>query len=571
MPRRVIKAPGHDRDRSLGWLAAWWIETFTVHGPGDVMGQAVHLVNEYAGFVVDCYALDERGRRLYDSAFFSRPKGTDKSGLGAKLALLEAFGPVRFAGWAKGGEKYEFLGRVYTYAKGEPMGRAVKSPFIRILATEEEQTGNVYATIYHNLTSSAAPLFELQAYGVTVNKSNVLIPWGGEIRRSTASSASKDGGIETFVVFDETHLYNKPILRAMYDTVRDNLQKRAKDAEPWYIETTTMYAPGEESSAEATYELADAIEEGRARRTRLLFDHRFAVVPDLRDEEVLAAAFREAYGDAIEWNPVENLVNGALDPRRDPSRTRRLFLNGVVSSTNAWVQVEEWTPRGIRFLRALARKLEQAWEFVRPWNGDEITLGFDGSLTNDATALVGCRVRDRYLFPIHIQEQPDGPEAEKWEVDQVAVDAAVRRAFKKYKVVGFYADPPFYQDWVALWAKDFGEQLEVKAGAKSEIAWWTKRDTEMALALELLQTAIKSGTMSHDDDSRLGKVMTRHFMNARKWRRAGGTVIGKEKKNSPKKIDAAMAATLAFKACADYTAKKKPAPASQSRVPVRVR
>lgn len=571
MPRRVITAPGHDRNVSLGHLAVWWMETFTVHGPGAVVGQHPRFGDEYYGFVVDAYALNSTtGRRLYDSVFLSRPKGCDKSGLAAKLALFEAFGPSRFAGWARGGETYEYLGRVYTYSKGEPMGRAVVSPFVRILATEEEQTGNTFATIHYNLTSSAAPLFDLQAWGVVPGLSKIVIPGGGQIVRSTSGASSKDGGLETFVVFDETHLYNTPQLHEMYDTVNDNLGKRELDAEPWYIETTTMYQPGEESVAEATFEYADLIEEGRARKPRLLFDHRWGEVQDLRDEAALRAGFVEAYGDALEWNSLDGLVAKAYDPRRKATRTRRMRLNAVVAAANAWVSPEDWTPRGLRARRALTHRLKLAWDFVRPWRGDEITLGFDGSLSSDATALVACRVRDRYLFPLHIQEQPDGPEADGWEVDQDAVDAAVAQAFKKYKVVGFYADPPYWQDWVRNWAKDFGEGLVVKASAKNEIAWYTKRDVQMAEALELLSTAIASGTMSHDDDSKLGRTMTRHFLNARRWSRRGGTVIGKEKKNSPRKIDAAVAATLAFQACADYEA-KKPAKKSSTSVPERVR
>jgi hypothetical protein len=143
MPRRLLRADGHDRNRSLGWLATWWIETFCVHGPGAVIGQPVRLTDEYTGFIVDCYVLDSRGRRLYDSAFLSRPKGCNKSGLAADLVMFEAFGPARFAGFAVGGETYEFLGQTYTYQPGEPMGQTVVSPDVRILATEEEQAGAV--------------------------------------------------------------------------------------------------------------------------------------------------------------------------------------------------------------------------------------------------------------------------------------------------------------------------------------------------------------------------------------------------------------------------------------------
>jgi len=573
MPRRLITAPKHDRKVSLGGLATWWIENLTVHGPGAVVGERVLLTDEYTGFLFDVYALSPViGRRLYDSAFLSRPKGCDKSGFAAKIALFEAFGPSRFAGWAKGGEVYEFLGRTYVYAKGEAMGRAIKSPYVRILATEETQTSNTFATIEYNLTDSRAPLFGLQAWGVVAGKTKVLIPGGGQIVRATGAAASKDGGLETFAVFDETHLYITPQLRAMYETVTENLGKRAMDAEPWYLETTTMFGPGEESVAERTYEYSEMIEEGLARKPRALIDHRWGEISDadFRDESKLAAALVEAYGDAIAWNPVEYLIERAYDPRRPIERTRRYRLNSPNSAVNAWVKAEDLKPRGLSARRKVAQALKAAWEFVRPWSGDVVTLGFDGSLTNDATALVACRVKDRYIFPLHIQQKPDGPEGDKWEVDQEAVDAAVHAAFKKFKVVGFYADPPYWQDWVRAWGREWGEQLEVKASSKHEIAWYTKRDAQMAEALELLRTAIASGTVVLDDESMLGRIMMRNFLNARKWERRGGTLIGKEKKNSPKKIDAAISATLAFQAAADYLA-KKPTDSDSTYVPFAVR
>jgi hypothetical protein len=200
MPRRVITAKEHDRGRSLGWLLLAWMEYFCVHGPGDVQGEPVRHGDEVSRFIVDCYALDDDGRRLYDSAFFSRPKGCDKSGLGGRLGLTEALAPCRFLDWAEGGEVYQDpwgLGFEYEYQPGEPMGRPVKVPYIRCLATEEGQTGLVYDTIYFNLTEG--PLGEVP--GSNTGLTRVLLPGGGEITPSTASSASKDGGKETFVVF----------------------------------------------------------------------------------------------------------------------------------------------------------------------------------------------------------------------------------------------------------------------------------------------------------------------------------------------------------------------------------
>ncbi|MEW1687059.1 hypothetical protein ACIQOF_21380 [Streptomyces sp. NPDC091265] len=105
------------------------MEYFVVHGPGDVQGMPVSHRDEYTGFVVDCYALGEGGkddgRMMYDSAFFSRLKGCDKSGLCARLGLFEAHGPCRFDGWAEGGEVYRDpwgLDFEYVYEVREPTG-----------------------------------------------------------------------------------------------------------------------------------------------------------------------------------------------------------------------------------------------------------------------------------------------------------------------------------------------------------------------------------------------------------------------------------------------------------------
>lgn len=587
MARRIITAPGHERERSLGWIGVWWIETFVVHGRGDPQGEAIRYGDEFTGFIVDCYAHDADGRRLYDSAFFSRPKGCDKSGIAAALVLFEAFGPSRFAGFAKGGETYTFLGQTYTYQPGEPMGKPVKNPLIRIMATEEGQTGNVYDSVYYNLNDADAPLHALQAYGVDVGKTRILISsamGGGEIRPCTAGAASKDGGLETFAVFDETHLYVTNELREMFRTVNRNLKKRRKSAGTWYIETTTMYAPGEESIAEDTYRLADLIMEGKARRPRLLFDHRWADLASLDKVKVtdaetgkeraetedeymarLGAAFIEAYGDAMGWHDVETLIDGLFDTHQSESETRRYFFNALVAATNAWVQVHEWAAVGLAERRKAAKARGESFRFVPPRRGDIITLGFDGGRSDDATVLIAVRVSDGYIFPIRIWEKPDGPEAKGWQIDRDEVDAKVAETFKKFRVVAFFADPPLWQDYVDKWEREYGEQLIVKATASRAIHWYTARDSAAAEAAERLHTAIQDQTVTHGNHH----VLTRHVLNARRWPRRGGVVIGKDKKGSSKKMDAAVGAYLAYEGCALY--RKKHKPRTGSSVPQRVR
>ena len=550
MPRELVKSDLANRKRTLGWLATWWIETLVLHGPGDVEGEPIVHTDEYTGFILDCYALKPNGRRCHDSAFLSRPKGTNKSGLAGELVLFEAFGPCRFVGWAKGGETYEFLGHTYTYSKGEPMGRAVRNPFVRIMATEEDQTGNVYGMVKFNLEEGI--LSQLKAYGMLVGNTKVSLPFGGEILPSTTGAASKDGGKETFVVFDESHLYTTSSLRAMYATVSRNLPKRSLIAETWSLETTTMYSPGQESIAEQTFQFARLIMESKEAVARgekathkldnLLYDHRWGECEDLGDEEALRAAIIESYGDAMEWNSVEGVMGKIFDPRTTESESRRYYLNDIVSEQNSWVEIQQ---------------LRSATVPVMPIpKGTPITLGFDGAMTDDATALIGCTIDTGEIFRIKIAEKPDIPLKDKegneikWEVDPVAFDAAVAFAFKYFKVYGFFADPPYWQTYVDAWDAKYGEKLLVQAGAGSAIRWWTKRDTQMSLALERLHDAICNETK--EVRIQADKTLLRHIINARVWERPAGNVIGKESKKSPKKIDACMAATLAYEARAAY-------------------
>lgn len=533
MTRELIRAETHDRNRSLGWLACWWIETFCVHGPGDVQGQPVVLDDEFAGFILDVYAVDAEGRRNYDSAFISRAKGRAKSELAGFIVLFEAFGPCRFNGFATGSETYTYHDQTYTYEPGEPLGIEVVAPVIRCLATEEGQAGNTYDNVYFNL--SEGPLAEglpRDAAGLT----RIFIPGGGEIIPSTASNSSKDGGKESFVVFDETHLYTLPQLKRMYQTVRRNLAKR-KAAEPWSLETSTMYMPGENSVAEETHNLAKSIAEGKTKRQRLLFDHREADPDiDLTDEAEVRKGLLEAYGPFAEIMDIDRIISEIYDPRNDPQDSRRYYFNQPTSSKDAWLSAPEWN--ACTSVQTVAKN-------------DEITLGFDGSRKRsrgvaDATALVGCRVSDGYIFELKVWEQPDGPAGDDWEVPTADVDFEVRKAFEAYNVVGMFADPARWESYIAQWESDFGKKLKVKSTLAHPIEWWMSgnRSYLVVRALEQFHAAVVDKELIHDGS----RALTRHILNARRRVGRSGMSIAKEHPDSKNKIDAAIAAVLAYQA-----------------------
>jgi hypothetical protein len=531
--RELIRADSHDRQRSLGWLAAWWIQNFCVHGPGDVQGAPVELDDEFYAFLLDVYALDDSGRRLYDSAFLSRAKGRAKSELAGFIVLFEAMGPARFGGWANVGDVYDRDGHIFAYEPGDPIGQPVTAPFIRCLATEEGQAGNTYDNVYFNLTEG--PLgngLPRDAAGLT----RIFLPGGGEIIPSTASNSAKDGGRETMVVFDETHLYTRPELKRMYQTVRRNLAKR-KQAEPWSLETSTMYLPGENSVAEETHNLAKVIREGKTKRQRLLFDHREAPPDvDLTNEQEVRVALVETYGPFAEVMDIDRIIAEIYDPRNDPADSRRYYFNQPTSSKDAWLSAPEWNT---------------CFEAKDIQPGDEITLGFDGSRkrsrgVTDATGLIGCRVSDGHIFEIRVWEQPDGPAGEGWEIPTAEVDFEVRKAFETYNVVGMFADPARWESYIATWESEYGKKLKVKSSVNHPIEWWMSgnRSYLVVRAVEQFHNAVVDKELTHDG----GLALTRHVLNARRRVGRSGLTIAKEHPDSRNKIDAAVAAVLAYQA-----------------------
>jgi phage terminase large subunit-like protein len=187
-----------------------------------------------------------------------------------------------------------------------------------------------------------------------------------------------------------------------------------------------------------------------------------------------------------------------------------------VSAEAAWIDAEKWDA-----CADIELQLEP---------GDMITLGFDGSLTDDTTALVACRVNDGALFLLGLWVPVNGEM-----IDQSEVDLLVDDVFDRYNVTRFYADPPRWGEWVAKWSSEH-------PGVVAE--WWTNRMTQMSRALDDFHTEVAAGTLKHDGNIDLGL----HVKNCAKSTQRGMTVVRKETRWSPKKIDAAIAAVLAVEA-----------------------
>jgi len=315
--------------RSLGLYAIEWIETFLVHGPGDVQGKRIKLDDEFARFIIRAYELDGRGRRKVRRAFLSRAKGRAKSELAAMIECFEALGECRFDHWAQPGEVSDWG---HVFEPGDPVGRQLTYAECLNVATEEGQAGNTYDAVLYMLHPETCSLELLDRFGeLDVGLTRINLPdFRGIIEPATASNESKDGAKSTFVVADETHLWIPPgigvnRLAKMHQTIVRNLLKR-KEASGWMLETSTMYAEGEDSVAEGTHAYA-----GQAHKGSLLFDHQQASEKwDLFNRKERISALREAYGPAAAWMDLSAIADYWEDPQSSHAEFRRFWLNQPV-------------------------------------------------------------------------------------------------------------------------------------------------------------------------------------------------------------------------------------------------
>lgn len=187
-----------------------------------------------------------------------------------------------------------------------------------------------------------------------------------------------------------------------------------------------------------------------------------------------------------------------------------------------WVTgVESWLPWG-------------AWDGCRAERTvgprERVVLAFDGSASGDSTALVGCTL-DGHLWTEGIWENPGDP---RWRVPREDVTRAVDVAFTKYDVAELACDPWGWRSEIEDWAKRHGE--------KRVIEWNTAHAARMAPATDRLYQAVVTKTVTHDGDSRLAA----HIAHCTAKPTPQGDLVSKDKRGSPRKIDAAVAAIVAF-------------------------
>lgn len=436
---------------------------------------------------------------------------THNSPFAAALCLFELLGPCRFDGF----DRHEPFG-----VRAKPMSM----PLVQIVATSEAQTQNTIRMVraFCQKKGSLARKYDLE-----VAKTFIETPGGGKLQQMTSSAHSMEGGEVSFVVGDELeHWLPAQGGPAMLQTIQQNAAKMGGR----FMGTCNAWVPGEQSSAEAIFEAWCDQEDGLTRgKTKVLYDARIAppntVLTDEPEEGQvgLTEALEYVYEDCP-WVNLDSIKEQIWSPEYPESRSIRFFLNRPNAAEASWVTLEEWTQ-----LRKPDRKVEP---------GERIVMFFDGSKSNDHTALVGCCMEDGHVFKIGHWK----PEKPLGVVNVAAVDAGVRKAFETYNVVAFWADVREWESFTrTAWPEDFGDRLIVPAVrggmSASPIAWDMRSHAyQFAEAAETAFTEIQQQTFTHDGDSALGE----HVSNCRVNEFKGRWSVKKESPKSSKKIDLAV-------------------------------
>lgn len=422
--------------------------------------------------------------------------------------MVELLGPCRFGGWD---------------ASGEPIAIPVSAPWIQVAATNQEQTRNT-STVLPGLFGTKE---HAKKMGVDLGKLITYGPNDSRLECVTSSPRALEGSRPTLVIANETHHWlpsNEG--RAMMQAINRNLGK-SRDGTSRVLAITNAHEPGENSVAEADYDAWLKIDSGKSRATGFLYDSLEAPAEtSLHDLASLRRGLIAARGDST-WLNVDRLIDEIMDPTTPPSMSMRFYLNRIVAADDAFLSPSEW-------------QVCKVDETLKP--GDQIAMFFDGSLNEDHTGLVACRIDDGL---ISVLGHWDPKAEESGEIDRDKVNRTVADAFAQYDVVAFYADVRFWEAYVDRWRDEYGDQLVIKAsaqtaGKKAHAVAWDMRGKvkEFSEAVEKFEALVRAGEIKHDGNT----LLMQHMGNAKRQANKYGYSIRKESRDTSRKIDLAVCA-----------------------------
>jgi phage terminase large subunit-like protein len=366
-------------------------------------------------------------------------------------------------------------------------------------------------------------------------KDALEVPATGSIYKVLSSEAfTKEGLNPSVVVYDELHAAPNDELYSVM-SLGSGTRK-----DPLMIVITTagvMYdITGQESICYRRYKHGKAVAEGKVEDPFFYFCWYGASEKQVKgsrwkDPRVWEAA-NPGYNDFLDPDDFQSALTKVTE---HDFKTKR--LNMFVASEQAWLPDGAWAA------------CRYAGSFTQPGKG--VVLGFDGSKNGDSTALVAVTVEpDPQLMVIGLWEKPDNAPPD-WRVPRAEVKDAIRQAAREYRVREIAWDE-------FLWL-DAAEEL-VDEGI--EVVAFPQTLTRMGPATQRFYELVMTRKIRHSGDPRLA----RHLDNAQIKTDSRGSRLQKDARNSPRKIDLAVAAVMATDRAAFWLS--EPGPDTIDGVPV---
>ena len=389
------------------------------------------------------------------------------------------------------------------------IGEGINGGEVIAVAAEKEQARIVFGEAKRMVENS-----ELKDL-VQVFRDSIFVPETNSVFRVVSAEAySKEGLNPSRVIMDELHAHKN---REIFDVFSLAMGNRAS-AQLVAITTAGVKSDstGQDSVAYSLYQY------GKKVASREIIDPAFFMAwweaPQDADHRLPAVweSANPGFDDIVSKADFESAV------KRTPEaefRTKR--LNQWVSSHTSWL------PNGVFESLAIEKELDP---------NDEYILGFDGSFSGDTTVIVGCSIpktedHKPHLFLVKAWEKPADAD-DTWRVDIQDAEYEIQRFCGMYKVREVACDPFRWQ-----------RSMEVLADAGVPIVEWPSTSAKrMVTACTRFYDAATLENLTHDGNP----MMIRHFTNAVIKTDNLGTRIVKENRNSNRRIDAAVAAIIAY-------------------------
>lgn len=502
-------------EHTLGWgFLAWsgrWLQ--------ESRGVPWRFTLEQARFILWWYSVQPSGRFTYRDGVFQRLKGHGKDPIGAALCGGEMLGPVRMVDWVD----------------GQPVGGECDTAWVQTAAVSLKQTKNTMRLFPGLFTAEAKAHYNIQIGREQVHA------LGDErfMEAVTSSPATLEGARSSFVLMNETHHWlDNNDGHEMAATIERNTTK-SKGGAARTLRITNAYEPGEDSVAERDREAWEKAQSGEVVDIGLLYDSLEAPPEAPLTLEAAPSVVEAIRGDSV-WLDSETIVKSIADSRNPASRSRRFWYNQITAAEDAWMDPQQWDA------------IAAPDQMVLP--NEPIVAFFDGSKSDDSTALVGCRLSDGHVFVIDVWAKPAGERGKGWIVPRDTVDESVTAMFDAYRVLAFFADPSdtrddtgerFWEPFVDDWHTRYGPQLKlwsVQSGDRRHSISWDMRSREhvnlFTGAAERFVAEVAAQRFTHDGDMRLKQ----HVRNARRRPNDYGVSLGKEHRESARKVDLAVCA-----------------------------